>query len=58
MTRTHIISWYEYEYLARALVRSWDFKVEYQPVVKYNKEIYVYGEREFLYEYDSSNEKK
>jgi hypothetical protein len=26
--------------------------------VKYNKEIDVFGEHEFLYEYDSSNEKE
>ena len=35
------LKWYEYEDLVRALVRSWGFRVEYQPVVKYNKEIDV-----------------
>ena len=52
------LTWYEYKDLVRTLVRSWGFQVAFQPVVKYNKEIDVFGEHEFLYEYDSSNEKR
>ncbi len=52
------LTWYEFEDLVRALVRSWGFRVEYRPVVKYNKEIDVYGEHEFLYEYDSLDERR